>query len=58
MDNPTPEDDPIEQALFLFPELKCLAEKENPLMKLWGKWPGKESIEELMLRLNEISKEN
>ena len=34
------------------------AEKENPLMKLWGKWPGKESIEELMLRLNEISKEN
>ena len=42
----------------LVKEVKRRGEIRGPLMEVWGKWPGEESIDEILISLNKISKES
>ena len=38
--------------------METVTRQRNPLSNIWGKWPGEESIEEILLTLEDISKED
>ena len=43
---------------FEVEKVKAQFRIKSPLKEVWGKWPGEESIGELLAALNDISKEN
>jgi hypothetical protein len=47
----------LQSPLFVAEEFKTKHDIKSPLKEVWGKWPGEESIDQILATLGEISKE-